>query len=110
METISKEDMEILNKGKATVQNSLLRAEKVAAEAKIADLEYRMLVQHIFLKYNMGLNDTIDDSTGEIKRKDSQADTDPAPAAAPTLEIPAVPAPSAKTKKQKSNSSSEDDK
>ena len=70
---ISKEDLASILKAKEKVALNITLADKASAEARamvaearIADLEYRALVQHIFIKHKMSISDRIDDNTGEI--------------------------------------------
>lgn len=58
---LDKEDMALLQRQK-------LVAEKALSDARVAELEYRSLVQHIFLKYELKLTDKIDDATGVVTR------------------------------------------
>lgn len=67
---ISQEDMTQIAAAKVKVQLATTLAEKNIAEAKCADLEYRSLVQHIFIRYGLKVTDRIDDNTGEIKREE----------------------------------------
>jgi len=77
-EFISQEDMDVINKQKAVVRASVSEAEKQTANAKIADLEYRSTVQHIFLKYGLKLTDQINDVDGRIIRtQEPVSTTDP---------------------------------
>lgn len=61
-------DMAQISAAKSKVALAVSEAEKTSANAKIADLEYRVLVQHIFLKYGMSVNDRIEDNNGQIIR------------------------------------------
>lgn len=60
-EFVSQEDMGIINKAKVEVQNALQAAEKQTAIAKIADLEYRNIIQQVFIKYGLKLTDQINE-------------------------------------------------
>lgn len=77
-EFVNQEDMTAISQAKNRLALAVSEAEKAAANAKIADLEYRSTVQHIFIKYNMAITDRIDDSTGEIFRgpDESAAESD----------------------------------
>jgi hypothetical protein len=61
-ESISKEDMDTISAAKSKIELS-------AANARVADLEYRNIVQQIFLKYGLKLEDQVDIS-GNIIRKE----------------------------------------
>jgi hypothetical protein len=67
-EFISQDDMDNINKQKASVRAAVAEAEKHTASAKIADLEYRNAIQTIFLKYGLKLTDQINDVDGRIIR------------------------------------------
>lgn len=55
------------------------QADKAVAEAKVAELEYRSVIQQAFIKYGLSLNDTIDERTGIITTQ-SAAETEQEPA------------------------------
>ena len=59
-ESVSEEDMAKISVTKQKGLDALLVAEKAASEAKIADLEYRTTIQHIFIKYSLSVRDRID--------------------------------------------------
>ncbi|HMC00001.1 MAG TPA: hypothetical protein VKN14_03080 [Flavobacteriaceae bacterium] len=67
-ESITTEEMQEINNAKIRVKLASAEAETAAAVAKVTDLEYRSLVQHIFIKYHLGVDDRIDDGTGNIVR------------------------------------------
>lgn len=67
-EFIDPDDMAKIAAAKNNVTLAVAEYEKYGSKAKIADLEYRGLVQHIFIKYGMSINDRIEDSTGQITR------------------------------------------
>lgn len=73
-EFIDPDDMAQISAAKSKVALAVSEAEKTSANAKIADLEYRVLVQHIFLKYNMSVNDRIEDGNGQIIRVPKEED------------------------------------
>ena len=52
----------------AALQHQKLLAEKALSDARIAELEYRSLIQHVFLKYELKMTDRIDDATGVVTR------------------------------------------
>lgn len=65
---ISSEDLDAIAQAKIRVQLAVSHAEKTAAEARVMDLEYKTLVQHIFIKYGLKVTDKIDDGSGIITR------------------------------------------
>lgn len=67
-ECISTEDHDNLNTLKQRSVLTAAKAETAVANARVADLEYRLFVQHIYLKYKMDSSDRIEDSTGKIQR------------------------------------------
>ncbi len=66
-EKITDEDRNIISTVKNKAILAASQADKAVADAKVAELEYHNTVMKVFLKYGMGLNDTIDE-TGSIKR------------------------------------------
>ena len=48
------------------------RAEKAALESHIANLELKVAVQNIYIKYKMSAADKIDEETGKIIRKEEE--------------------------------------
>lgn len=67
-EFISVEDMNTITNAKIKAQVTLLNAQKVAAEAKVAELEYQNLVLQVFDRYDLKADDKIDDQTRKIIR------------------------------------------
>lgn len=47
-------------------------AEKAILESRVADLEYKVAIQNIYIKYNMSSSDTIDEETGKIKKREEK--------------------------------------
>ena len=75
IEVLSKEELSAILHAKEKVTTRLTISERMALEAKaslleaqLADMEYKALVQHIFIKYGMSFRDRINDATGEISR------------------------------------------
>lgn len=68
MEKIDGGDLLNIVAAKSKVEISVVEAEKYALAAKLADAQYRMVVNNIFMKYGLSKGDTIDDKTGEITR------------------------------------------
>ena len=85
-EIISPEDINKITMAKVKLQLAIAQAEKTTAEARVADLEYRSLVQHIFLSYGLKMTDRIDDATGRILR---EGDPQEVQAEAPVVEASA---------------------
>lgn len=67
-EKISSDDLNVLINYKTQSETKLLLAQKVLAESKAADLEYKNQILRIFVKYALSLDDGFDDSTGVITR------------------------------------------
>lgn len=71
-EFISQEDLQTIKdvtQKRNTATQSLAQLEKAALEAKVANLEYQVRVQHMYIKYSLGFEDSIHDQTGKIVRK-----------------------------------------
>lgn len=69
---ISPEDLERIKNMKIRVELLTTRAEKAAAEARLAAVEQQSFVQHVFLTYGLSLTDRIDDNTGAITRVEEE--------------------------------------
>jgi hypothetical protein len=69
---VGPDDMAVLNNAKLRVQLAVSRAEKAGADARIADLEYRSLVQQVFIKYGLKTTDRIDEQTGVITKAEEE--------------------------------------
>lgn len=67
-EFISKEDSLKINDAKSKFTEATQAAQRAALEAKNAELEYQVTVQHIFLKYGLSVKDNINTDTCEITR------------------------------------------
>ena len=65
-DVISEEDLAIIAQAKDRALRVAQAAETVVAQAKVAELEHRTVVQHMFLKYGIPINGRVDDSTGQI--------------------------------------------
>ncbi len=73
-EKISDKDLHKISNAKHKVELAVLTAQKATLEAKLADVEFRSLVQQIFIEYNLGEADRIDDATGQITRMVKEED------------------------------------
>lgn len=69
---VSPDDMVVLSHAKLRVQLAVSQAEKAGADARIADLEYRSLVQQVFIKYGLKGTDRIDEKTGVITKAEEE--------------------------------------
>lgn len=69
MEKIEERDVYNIILAKNKVEIALVEAEKYALAAKLADVQYKNVVNNIFMKYGLSKGDTIDDKTGEITRE-----------------------------------------
>lgn len=71
-EKVDDEDLKNMLAAKEKVQQAVNVANRATNDARIADLEYKVMVQHIFIKNNLSFNDKIDDATGVITRGTSE--------------------------------------
>lgn len=67
-EYLAEGDLARILEAKNKAVQALQTANAATSEAKIADLEYRVLVQHMFIKYELRPNDRIEDANGRIVR------------------------------------------
>jgi|SRR5690606_7806277 len=67
-EFISKEDALKINDAKSKLTEATQAAQRASLEAKNAELEYKVTIQHIFLKYGLSVKDSINTDTCEITR------------------------------------------
>lgn len=67
-EYISKEDMDIINKANAAVDNAVALAEKTTGQAKILDLERGAVILRTYIKYGLKMTDQIGNLDGKIIR------------------------------------------
>lgn len=65
---ISPEDLARIKDLKIRTELMTTRAEKAAAEARLAAMEHQSFVQHVFLSYGLSITDRIDDNTGRITK------------------------------------------
>jgi hypothetical protein len=70
--SIEENDLQVITTAKQRAISAAQQAEKVVAEAKVAELEYRNVVQQVFLKYGLSLQDRIDENTGLITRPEDE--------------------------------------
>ena len=70
--SIEENDLQVITTAKQRAISAAQQAEKVVAEAKVAELEYRNVVQQVFLKYGLSLQDRIDETTGLITRQEDE--------------------------------------
>jgi hypothetical protein len=63
---ISPEDLAVIAQAKDRAIRAAQQAETVVAQAKVAELEHRTLVQHMFLKYSIPITGRVDENTGQI--------------------------------------------
>ncbi len=82
---ISKEDMEPIVAARAKAIEAAATAEKVLKEAKIAELEFKVNIQQLYLMNKLDPNCRVDTSTGSVTWPDDEEQlqpefTDPPPA------------------------------
>jgi hypothetical protein len=63
---LTDEERNIIAAAKNRAILSATQADKAVAEAKVAELEYRNIIQQIFIRYGLTVNDTIEEKTGII--------------------------------------------
>ncbi len=68
MEKLTQEELKLVSEANDKRNKATANAEKTVLEAKNAQLEYQVLVQHVFIKYGLSFGDKIDDATGVITR------------------------------------------
>lgn len=68
IDKISQEDMDKLKELRTLININQVVADKAAAEARVSVLERQSFIQHMFLRYGLTINDSIDENTGVIKR------------------------------------------
>ena len=71
-EFLSQQDFAILKDLRTKAAFILVKAEKAILENKVAELEYKSALLNAYLKYNIDINDSIDESTGKIVRADAK--------------------------------------
>ena len=67
-EFVSQEHLATIIEAKGKALTAVQVANNAASEAKIAELEYKTMVQQVFIKYNLRLTDRIEDKDGRIIR------------------------------------------
>ena len=52
------------------IKNAMVahEAEKAHMKAKISELEYKVAIQEVYLKYGIAITDSVDESTGKVTR------------------------------------------
>jgi hypothetical protein len=65
-DVISEEDLAVISQAKERALRAAQAAETVVAQAKVAELEHRTIVQHMFLKYSIPINGRVDEKNGQI--------------------------------------------
>ncbi len=81
---ISTDDLARIKDLKVRTELLTTRAEKAAAEARLAAMEHQSFVQHVFLSYGLSITDRIDDNSGKITRpEDSEEQSEPEPESEP---------------------------
>ena len=65
-DVISAEDLAVIAQAKDRALRAAQGAETVVAQAKVAELEHRTIVQHMFLKYSIPIDGRVDESSGNI--------------------------------------------
>ncbi len=63
---ISASDLAAISNAKVQSMLAKSRAEQAAAEAHVAALEYRSVIQQVFIRYGLKETDRIDDKTGVV--------------------------------------------
>lgn len=67
-EVISAQDFALIKDLRTKNAFIASRAEKAILESRVAELEYKNTVLNIYVKYGLGLKDSIDETTGKILR------------------------------------------
>lgn len=67
-EVISAQDFALIKDLRTKNAFVASRAEKAILESRVAELEYKNTVLNIYVKYGLGLKDSIDETTGKILR------------------------------------------
>jgi hypothetical protein len=66
VEALSTDELQAITNAKQKAISAAQQAERFVAEAKVAELEHRSLVQHIFLKNKLDIECRIDDTSGIV--------------------------------------------
>lgn len=72
VEALSTEEMQAISIAKQKAISAATQAERFVAEAKVAELEHRSLVQHIFLKNGLNIACRIDETSGIVTWPDEE--------------------------------------
>ncbi len=67
-EKITPEELKAIADAAVKRNNATQVAERAVLEARNAELQHQVTVQHVFMKYGLTFNDKIDDNTGVITR------------------------------------------
>ena len=67
-EQVTQEELSAIVDATKKRDASRLVAERAAMEFENANLKHQITVQHVFLKYKLSVQDSIDDKTGVITR------------------------------------------
>lgn len=90
---ISIEDLLALTQQKARVAIAMAAAERAATEHKLADSEYRNMLNALGAKYNMPPNTQFNELTGEYGPQEVEGEVVPAPTVVPVdAQAPTEPA------------------
>ncbi len=66
--SISEEDRLKIELAKIKKQNAILNAQKAMAQSETAELAFKYTILQVYMKYGLGPDDIIDDSTGKIQK------------------------------------------
>ena len=69
---IEPEDLSVIAAAKQRAIMVATHAEKVVAEAKVAELEHRSTILQLFIKYGLDASTRINEQTGEISYAEDQ--------------------------------------
>jgi len=67
-EKITPEELSAITEAAVKRNTATQVAERAVLEARNAELQHQVTVQHVFMKYGLTFNDKIDDNTGIITR------------------------------------------
>lgn len=66
--TISPADLTFLKDLRVKTTMIISDAEKAQMKAKIAELEYKITIQEVYLKYGIAITDSVDETTGKVSK------------------------------------------
>ena len=72
VEALSTDELQAITNAKQKAIAAAQQAERFVAEAKVAELEHRSLVQHIFLKNGLSIDCRIDETSGIVTWADEE--------------------------------------